>query len=496
VGVAAGFGGVQLKAAADGGADIAQKVACAFAKSAERASKMAIYYRRAEEYVYQANTATEELRQYGRQIISSLIREQLAKKEYDNHLKQMEHAKEINTFLEKKFTNEELYNWMQGEVSKIYFSCYQFAFDTAKKSEQTMKHELMRPEFDNLNIIKFGYWDSARKGLLAGETLYLDLKRLEMAYHENNRREYEITKHISLHRLDPMALLKLKATGSCEIEIPEWLYDLDSPGQYMRRIKTVAISIPCITGPFTTIHAKLSLLQSSIRISSLKGDDYKRSGTEDSRFRDFHGAIQSVVTSTAQNDSGLFETSLRDEKYLPFEGAGAVSRWKMEVPNDIPQFDFETISDVILHIRYTCREAGHLRTPATDYIKDEILQTSDGNLVQLFSVNHDFPNEWNAFRMAADNAQRKLILNIDKTYFPYWTKPLGMDDVLTATFCSIDREKNRLKVAPENINFSGDADSGWSLTIDNTQNAIFNFLNKIRNENRNAYIAISYMAES
>ncbi len=52
-----------------------------------------------------------------------------------------------------------------------------------------MKYELMRKEFDDLNLIKFGYWDGARKGLLSGEALYLDLKRLEMAYHEHNLRE-------------------------------------------------------------------------------------------------------------------------------------------------------------------------------------------------------------------------------------------------------------------------------------------------------------------
>jgi hypothetical protein len=497
VGAAAGFGGVQLKAAADGGSDIAQKVACAFAKSADRASKMAIYYRRAEEFVYQANSATTELMQYGRQVIASLIREQLAKKEYDYHLKQIEQAVEVNAFMQDKFTNEELYNWMQGEISKIYFSCYQFAYDTAKKSEQTIKHELMRPEFDSLDIIKFGYWDSARKGLLSGETLYLDLKRLEMAYHENNKREYEMSRYVSLHRLDPMALLKLKATGTCEFEIPEWLYDIDSPGQYMRRIKTIAISIPCITGPFTTIHAKLSLLQSSIRVSSLKGDDYKRSGSEDSRFRDFNGTIQSVVTSTAQNDSGLFETNLRDEKYLPFECGGAISKWKMEIPNDIPQFDFETISDVIIHIRYTCREAGHLKAAAVQYVKEEILQ-GEGNdgMLQLFSLNHDFPNEWNLFRTAADNASRKLIIRLDRNSFPYWTRPLGLEDTVTATFCSIDWKKNRLSIAPENLEFTGDADSGWSLEIDSSQNVIFNFLNKIRSENRNAVVVISYKAKS
>jgi len=87
----------------------------------------------------------------------------------------------------------------------------------------------------------------------------------------------------------------------------------------MRRIKTVALSIPAVTGPFTTIHAKLSLLRSTIRTSSLLGDSYARAGGgEDSRFRDFTGAIQSVITSSAQNDSGLFEVNLRDDRRLPF----------------------------------------------------------------------------------------------------------------------------------------------------------------------------------
>lgn len=496
VGAKVGFGGVQLKGLADGGAEIAQKAAAAFLNSAERASKMAGYYRRAEDYVLQANTATSELMSYGRQIISSLIREQITKKEYENHLKQIEQSEAVQAFLQDKFTNEELYSWMQGEISKIYFACYQFAFDVAKKSEQTLKYELMRKEFDDLDLIKFGYWDSARKGLLAGESLYLDLKRMEMAYLENNKREYELTKHVSLHRLNPMALLKLKATGSCEIEIPEWLYDLDSPGQFNRRIKTVSISIPCIAGPFTTIHAKLSLLQSSIRISSLKGDQYKRADSEDIRFRDFNGAIQSMVTSTAQNDSGLFETNLHDDKYLPFEGAGAISRWKIEIPNDIPQFDFETISDVIMHIRYTCREAGHLKQDASTHVKEDILQLIDGGLLQLFNINHEFANEWNLFKTAASDATRSFKLNIDKNSFPYWTKPLGMEDTITATFCSIDWKKNKLTVATENVDFNGDADAGWDLAIDNTKPVPFNFLNKIRKENRIAYVVISYLAKS
>lgn len=492
VGAKVGFGGVQLSKAAEGGAQGTKEIANAFASSAERASKMAGYYRRAEDYVLQANLATSELMQYGRQIISSLIREQINKKEYENHLKQIENAEAVDAFLKEKFTNEELYVWMQGEISKIYYECYKFAFDIAKRTEQTMKYELMRKEFDDLNFIKFGYWDGGRKGLLSGEALYLDLKRLEMAYHEHNLREYEMTKHISLHRLDPMALLKLKATGSCEITIPEWVYDLDSPGQFMRRIKTVSVSIPCIIGPYTGVHCKLSLLRSSIRASSLKGDGYPRTGDEDSRFRDFAGTIQSIVTSNAQNDSGLFETNLRDERYLPFEGAGAISRWRLEIPNEIPQFDLETISDVILHIRYTCREAGHLKPDAVTHVKEDVLQVQD-NLLQLFSINYDFSTAWHQFTSAASDAVRKLEIPIDKNHFPYWTNPLGMEDSLTATFCCIDWTKKRLTLATKTIQFQGDEITGWNLLVNNTNAEIFSFLKK--NIKNKIYLAVSYTAK-
>ena len=76
--------------------------------------------------------------------------------------------------------------------------------------------------------------------------------------------------------------------------------------------------------------------------------------------------FKAVATSTAQNDSGVFELNFRDERYLSFEGAGVISTWKLELNGkykkedgtniDISQFDYDSISDVILQIRYTARE--------------------------------------------------------------------------------------------------------------------------------------------
>ena len=152
----------------------------------------------------------------------------------------MQQAQDVQTFLQTKFTNADFYTWMQSDLSGLYYQYYRFACDTARQAEQTMKQELMRPELDATQFIQFNYWDTGHQGLLSGEALYLDIKRMEMAYHDNNKRELELTRHVSLRQLDPLALLSLRITGSCTVTVPEWLYDRDCPGHYMRRIKSVS----------------------------------------------------------------------------------------------------------------------------------------------------------------------------------------------------------------------------------------------------------------
>ncbi len=401
--------------------------------------KTANYKRRPDDWILNSNLAALELPQIGRQIITSLIREQILRHEYKIHQEQIKLTQEVDDFLRQKFTNEELYGWMQGELSKLYYEYYKFAFDVARKAEQTMKQELMRPELDEMNFIKFNYWDGGRKGLLSGEALYLDLKRMEMAYHDYNKREYELTKHISLQQLDPLALLSLKATGTCEITIPEWFLDLlDCPGHYMRRIKSVGVSMPSVIGPYTSINCTLSLLKSSLRRSPLLAEgEYARQGSEDSRFVDYYGTIQSIVTSSANNDSGMFETNLRDERFLPFENAGAESTWKLELPSEFRQFDYNTISDVIIHMRFTSRQGGtQLKEKAVEHIQSLVEDASSSGLIRLFSLKHDFPAEWHQFVSSDENFQA----TVKKDYFPYFVQDRNISINQVELYAIRDRE--------------------------------------------------------
>ena len=200
--------------------------------------------------------------------------------------------------------------------------------------------------------------------------------------------------------MDPLALIQLRTTGRCTVRLPEALFDMDGPGHYFRRIKTVALSIPCVTGPYASVNCTLTLLKSSNRkTQSLRDGVYAREDAEDDRFNDYFGSLQSIVTGSAQNDSGLFETNLRDERYLPFENSGVISEWQLQLPanpskGEPCQFDYDTISDVILHIRYTAREGGGLlHDGAVANLKTRIDEAQAAGSVRLFSIRHEFPTE-------------------------------------------------------------------------------------------------------
>ena len=420
-------GGTQVGNAAQRAANVLYQGAAILDKGARLSSTIASYQRRQEEWDLQRDIAEKEIDDLEKQILAAEVRIEIAKHDLASHEKQIEQAKAEAEFLESKFTNRELYNWMVTQISTLYFQAYQLAYDLARKAEQCFRFEL---GLRDSNYIQFGYWDSLKKGLLAGERLQKDLRRLEAAYLELNRREFELTKHISLAQLNPLALLQLKQTGQCEFTIPEVVFDLDHPGHYMRRIKAVSLTIPCVVGPYTTVGAKLTMLENRVRTSTDTSGGYAYGGLEDGRFAHDLVGVQSIATSSAKQDAGLFELSFGDERYLPFEGAGAVSRWRLELPGEYRQFDYDTISDVILHLQYTARDGGEpLKTTVQDELQGslnkiaDILAEEETGLTRIVSARHEFGTEWHRFmNPAADETSQAVDLKITKSHFPFMFK--------------------------------------------------------------------------
>jgi hypothetical protein len=424
-GISVEFGGSHLGSICDSISALLHTLESNANHFASRVSTIGQYQRRQDEWVFQSRLALKEIGQIRKQIAAAKIRKAIAENELTNHKKQIKNAEDMDKFMRReKYTNQELYQWMVNQISGVYFQTYKLVFDVAKRAERAFRHEL---GVQNSSFIKFGYWDSLKKGLLAGDNLFHDLKRMEIAYLDQNKREYEITKHISLLQIDPTALITLRHTGTCELTIPESIFDLDFAGHYLRRIKMVSLTIPCVTGPYSGVPCTLTLLKSQIRISNSSSRDYKRDlENDDSRFIDLFGPIQSIVTSTGQNDSGLFEPNLRDERYLPFEGAGVISTWRIELPSGFPAFDYDTITDVVLHVRYTARNGGDvLKQKASGELlsainPDEAAATE--GMARMFSLRHEFPTEWHQLMSGANQNPAGDSLGffaITKNRFPF-----------------------------------------------------------------------------
>lgn len=426
--VKARFGGSNLSAATNAASGTAQLASSVAQQTATMAQIKGRYDRRQDDWEFQAEQAIKQIEKIEKEIAATEIRLEIAKNELENHELRIENSEEISTFMEEKFTNQELYNWMVGQTSSVYYQTYQLAYDLCKECERAYQRELA--DWD-ASFVDFGHWEGLRKGLLAGERLAKDLNKMEAAYRKQNKREHELTKHISLSMLDPVAVEMLKQTGVCHFRVPEALFDIDHPGHYMRRIKTVSLSIPCVTGPYTNVPAELTLLNSEIRTDPDPGGDEGYTRTEDDeRFRDILGTAESIVTSSANRDSGLFETNLQDERYLPFEGAGAVSTWRIELPTELRPFDYDTITDGILHMRITAREGPpQFKNAARDQLRSSLNEITRPDtrtgLFEAVSLASEAPDAWHQLSTPSGDTVTEVDMGSDQ--FPAIFRDEGIE---------------------------------------------------------------------
>jgi hypothetical protein len=416
-GVASGTS-INISTIAKAASEVVGLLAYIHSSNSTLASTIAGYDRRRTDWNFQIETSKIELKQLEKQILSAEIRVQVAQKELDNHILQMENTQTNDAFMRSKYTNKQLYNWMVGEISATYFQSYKLAYDLARKAEATFKRELPVAKVPPTGIIQYGYWDSLKKGLLSGEKLQLDLRKLDLAYIENNKREFELTKHVSLANYSPESLMDLRDTGECSFNLSRDLFDLDFPGHYLRRIKSVSVSIPCIAGPYTTIPATLTYNKTGtggkIRLNTGASPDLMETNI-----------IERIATSSAQNDSGIFELNFRDERYVPFENLGVEdSDWSIELMTNanLRQFDYNTITDLIIHIKYTSRDGGDTEKGLVMTDISSRLTLQPILFYQLFSIKTMFANEWNKYLNDVDGGIGTPTLDIQLNHekFPYF----------------------------------------------------------------------------
>lgn len=352
------YGGREIGASLGAFASVADTVAGTLDFASALSGVIAGYQRREQEWSLQQKTATYELAQMDAQIAAAEAQVASLKQDVAINTLSIVQNDELQKVLTQRFSNADLYGWLATRLQAMYFQAYKLALDLAMAAQRAFQYELDSDK----TYLDFSYWDSGRAGLLAGEGLQLALDQLEHAYTTTNRRRLAVDKVVSLWALDPVALLTLRRTGACDFQLSELLFDYDFPGHYCRKIERLSVTIPAVVGPYQNVHGTLTQTGNVILIAPdpdsakyLLGEDVQPKG---GALRLNWRSGQQIVLSRGIDDNGTIVDAPSDDRYLPFEGTGAISSWHLELPLGSNRIDFSTIADVVITLRYSALAGG------------------------------------------------------------------------------------------------------------------------------------------
>lgn len=313
------------------------------------------YRRRREDWMLQRDNADNQMAQLDAQISSLQEQIEAAKKQIILAETEQSHAQAVYELQRTRFTSQNLYNWMVGRLSSLYYQMYDLALPLCLMAKNALGKELGNDKANG--ILTLPSWNDLYQGLLAGEKLMVELQRLDNIWLEENKRGMEAVKTVSLDSLIRQENPDLTFTGmveevlngrvpsninGVEVQMQNNIFsatlDLSYLGldhsynqvERLRRIKNLSVTLPTLLGPYQDVEATLSL------------------------------GGETVALSHGMDDSGLFITDLNDSRFLPFEGmnpsAGRLVLSIFHTGQDGNQrFLLESLNDVIFHIRYVIR---------------------------------------------------------------------------------------------------------------------------------------------
>ncbi|MBS6209118.1 MAG: hypothetical protein KH812_03390 [Proteus hauseri] len=331
--------------------------------AADRLNQSESYRRRRDEWDISRKSAQAEVNQIDAQLEALKISKESANLQLESFKVQQEQTQAQLAFLKNKFTNKALYNWLRGKLMAIYKPFYDLAVSRCRMAEFAYQYDLDKKE---AVFIRPGAWQGTYSGLMAGESLMLNLTQMENSYLEEDKRTLEVSRIVSLEEVyqglgsnkfgfDQVAEVisgnksKLGTTENgitlkdgqlqASIKLSDLAIDKDYPaglGQ-SRRVKQISVTLPMLTGTYQNIRAVLNYGGSAVKPRG----------------------CSAIAISHGMNDSGQFQLNFSDDRYLPFEGlpVNDSSTLTLSFPDatDKQKEMLLTLSDIVLHINYTIR---------------------------------------------------------------------------------------------------------------------------------------------
>ena len=314
------FGGPRFDMESIGGTKLAENLVSAAESYAARfahrqldAAKtklQAELERRNKEWALENEIADAEVVEVEKQEVVNEIKTQQVEKKYKNIENEILRSEQVYEVLSEKFTNNDLYIWLEKELGKTFKKYVNLLIEVAKMAERAYLFEIEGKTEPNYNFIKPSYWDGFRKGLLAPEKILLDLRQMEKAYLENDKHRIEITRPILLftNLTDPIVpdvnsqYVTVSKTDNSKVSeyvvnIRRSLFEKDFPYHEERFTKDIRLQVVAEneTESYACLNAEVSL-------------------TSNPQF------IGVTASSMALSEVGKFDFKFVDDKYSPFEG--------------------------------------------------------------------------------------------------------------------------------------------------------------------------------
>ncbi|RSO09973.1 hypothetical protein DMH26_00240 [Streptomyces sp. WAC 05379] len=290
-------------------------------------------------------------------------------------------------FLDRKFTNLELYEWMSGVLGGVYGYFLQQATGTAQLAQQQLGFERppMAPSY-----IQADYWEAPaddaepgrpapeRGGLTGSARLLQDIEQLAQFAFETDRRKLNLSQTISLAEAAPFEFQAFRDSGVLAFDTQLTDFDRMFPGHYLRLIKRVRVSLVALVPPVSGIRATLTA----------SGISRVVTGPEVFQEAVIRRAPESVALTSPTNASGVFELDPQSEMLLPFESMGVATRWQLELPKAANQFDYRSIADVLLTVDYTALSDSGYRAQVIQRLNPRV------SAQRAYSFRENFPDAW------------------------------------------------------------------------------------------------------
>lgn len=333
------FGGPRFDIESLGGTKLAENLVSAaesyaarFAQRQLDAAKtklQAELERRKKEWLLEDEVADAEVVEAEKQEVVNEIKTQQVEKKHKNIENKILRSEQVYEVLSEKFTNNDLYIWLEKELGKTFKKYVNLLIEVAKMAERAYLFEIEGKTEPIYNFIKSDYWDGFRKGLLAPEKILLDLRQMEKAYLENDCHRTIISRPVLL--TDDM-----KTSGETDPFVEYQILDLGSlvsesfVNNKNRKITDVFVQVFSDSGipPYVCINAEIVLT------SSL-------------------GSGTCWSSSMAQTREDQIDIHFACDKYLPFEGISLDnSQWTIKVSGQIP-----SDAKIVMFIKYIAQSA-------------------------------------------------------------------------------------------------------------------------------------------